>query len=82
MKATGIIRKIDELGRVVLPIELRRALELEERDPVAITLEGDCIILRKYHAGCIFCGAAEELLTYRSKNVCRACLQGLNEEDE
>ena len=82
MKATGIVRKVDKLGRVVLPIELRRTLEIEEHDSLEIALEGDCIILRKYQPTCIFCGAEEDLLTYRNKRVCRRCLQEMNKEDE
>lgn len=82
MKATGIVRKVDELGRVVLPIELRRTLEIEEHDSLEIALEGDCILLRKYQPNCIFCGAEEDLLTYRNKRVCRSCLQEMNQEDE
>ena len=57
MKSTGIVRRIDDLGRVVLPIELRRTLDLEVRDPVEIFIEGDAIVLRKYDAACLFCGA-------------------------
>lgn len=82
MKPTGISRRVDELGRIVLPIEMRRALEIEERDPLEITLEGDCILLRKQHAACLFCGASEDLLQYKSKPLCRTCLQKINELDD
>ncbi len=61
MKSTGIVRRIDDLGRVVLPVELRRTLDLEVRDPVEIFIEGDAIVLRKYDAACLFCGATREL---------------------
>ena len=80
MKSTGIVRRIDDLGRVVLPIELRRTLNLEVRDPVEIFIEGDAIVLRKYDAGCLFCGSPRELLSYRGKQICRSCLRQLREE--
>ena len=73
MKATGIVRRIDELGRIVLPIELRRILELNERDRVEITAEDDRIILRKYEPACALCGRKEELIPYREKQICRRC---------
>lgn len=82
MKTSGIIRRMDELGRVVLPIELRRSLDIEERDPVEISVEGDRIILRKYQQTCIFCSGEEELLDFKSKRVCRTCLKMLNELDD
>ena len=82
MKATGIVRRIDELGRVVLPVELRRTLNLEVRDPVEIFIDGDAIVLRKYDAACLFCGGTRELLSYRGKQICRSCLHRLREETE
>ena len=82
MKSTGIVRKVDELGRVVLPIELRRTLEIEEHDPLEIALEENRIVLRKYQPTCVFCGAAEDLISYRSKRICHPCLQAINEEEE
>ena len=78
MKTTGIVRKVDELGRIVLPIELRRTLDIEERDALEIYLEGDKIILSKYMPACIFCGSSEDLVNYMGKNVCKACAQKLN----
>ena len=78
MKSTGIVRRVDELGRVVLPIEIRRLLDIEERDPLEISLEEDRIILRKLQPTCIFCGAEEDLQEYRSKRICRACLESIN----
>ncbi|MBQ7737722.1 MAG: AbrB/MazE/SpoVT family DNA-binding domain-containing protein [Oscillospiraceae bacterium] len=79
MKATGIVRKIDELGRVVLPIELRRTMNLEVRDPVEIFMDGDSIVLRKYEAACIFCGSSHQLTLFRGKQVCGECLRQLRE---
>ena len=80
MKSTGIVRKVDELGRIVLPIEMRRTLNIEEKDSLEIYVEGDSVILRKYQPTCIFCGAGESLVTYREKRVCKSCLQCLTKK--
>ena len=80
MKATGIVRKIDELGRIVLPIELRRTLDIHEKDAVEIYVDDSSIILRKYQASCIFCGASEDVVVYKGKNVCQKCLKELKEK--
>lgn len=77
MKATGIVRRIDELGRVVLPIELRRTMNLEVRDPVEIFMEGDSIVLRKYEAACLFCGGRRQIMDFKGKKICSDCLQEL-----
>lgn len=82
MKSTGIVRRIDDLGRVVLPVELRRTLKLEVHDPLEIYIEGDTVVLRKYGAGCVFCGDTREPLTYRGKPICRKCLRELREKTE
>ena len=74
MKSTGIVRKVDELGRIVLPIELRRTLEIAERDSLEIYVEGSTIILKKYEPACIFCGDAKDVVNYRGRNICRKCL--------
>ncbi len=78
MKATGIVRKVDELGRIVLPIELRRSLDIEERDALEIYLDGDRIILRKHESCCLFCGATGGVTTYKGKLVCRSCIRELS----
>ena len=65
MKSTGIIRKVDELGRIVLPIELRRSLDIAERDELEIYMEGDRIILQKFEPSCIFCSSDRDLVSYR-----------------
>lgn len=82
MKSTGIIRRVDELGRVVLPIEIRRILDIEERDPLEIILDEDRIVLRKLQPTCIFCGAEEDLQEYRSKRICRDCLESINAQSD
>lgn len=73
MKSTGITRKIDELGRIVLPIELRKKFGIAEKDALEIYVEGDRIILQKYEPACIFCGKTDGIVTYKDKNVCKAC---------
>lgn len=79
MKSTGIVRKVDELGRIVLPIELRRNLDIEERDALEIYLDGDKIVLQKYEPACVFCGSARGLVSHRGKNVCRECIRSMNQ---
>ena len=74
MKSTGVVRKVDELGRIVLPIELRRNLDIEIKDPVEIYVDGDMIILKKYQASCLFCGNAKDVVSVHGKNVCKDCL--------
>lgn len=78
MKSTGIVRKVDEQGRVVLPIELRRTLDLGERDELEIYMEDDKVVLRKYEPACIFCASSFGLVTYRGKNVCMDCIRNMN----
>ena len=80
MKSTGIVRKVDELGRIVLPIELRRTLDIAEKDSMEIYIEGDAIILRKYQPACIFCDSAMDIVSYRGKNVCSDCIRMLEEK--
>lgn len=77
MKSTGIVRKIDMLGRVVLPIELRKHMEIASYDEIEIFVEGDAIVLKKYSPSCIFCGGKEELTDFEDKNVCSACRKKL-----
>ena len=77
MKSTGIIRKVDDLGRVVLPAELRRSLEINVQDEVEIFVEGDRIILQKFAPCCVFCGSDERLTSYYGKNLCKACIENI-----
>lgn len=77
MKATGIVRKIDELGRIVLPKELRRTLDLQEKDPVEIYTDGKGIILRKYAPGCAFCGETRNVRDIHGTAVCAACANNM-----
>ena len=77
MKSTGIVRKVDELGRIVLPIELRRTLDIDVKDPLEIYVNEESIILKRYQPSCIFCNRAENLVSYRGKNICMDCLNQL-----
>lgn len=77
MKSTGIVRKIDELGRIVLPIELRRTLDIAEKDALEIYVDGGAIILKKYAPSCVFCGDVKNITLYKGKNVCGSCLREL-----
>jgi len=80
MKSTGIVRKVDELGRVVLPIELRRTLDIAEKDALEIYVDGSTIILKKYEPACIFCGDAKDVTTYKGKNICPNCMKELRKQ--
>ena len=78
MKSTGIVRKLDELGRVVIPKEIRNKLDIEEKDPIEIYLDGTSIILRKFETGCIFCNNSKELVAFKDKLICKKCLTKIN----
>ena len=80
MKSTGIVRKVDELGRIVLPIELRRTLGIEEKDRIEIFVDGESIILRKYQPACIFCANAKDIINYKGKNICPDCIKKLKDK--
>lgn len=77
MKSTGIVRKVDELGRIVLPIELRRTLDIAERDALEIYVDGTSIVLKKHECSCVFCGSSKNVSEFKEKNICAACLQEL-----
>lgn len=79
MKSTGIVRKVDELGRVVIPIELRRTLNIDVKDALEIFTEGDTIILKKYEPACVFCGEAKDVINHKGKNICVSCIKDLTE---
>lgn len=80
MKSTGIVRKVDELGRIVLPIELRRTLGIAERDPLEIYVDGTSIVLRKFQDSCVFCDSTHDVVSFKGKNVCASCLKELLEK--
>ena len=80
MKSLGIVRKIDELGRLVLPIETRRAMGLSAGEGVEIFVDGDRVILKKYEPSCVFCGDADDVVVFNGKKVCRKCIAELTKE--
>lgn len=82
IKSTGIVRKVDELGRIVLPIELRRTLDIAEKDAIEIYVEGTSIILKKYQPSCIFCGESKKVTDFKGKNICAKCLRELQANQE
>lgn len=75
MKSTGIVRRVDELGRVVLPIELRRTLNIDIKDSLEIYVDNSSIILKKYEPACIFCGDASDIVSFKGKNICKNCIK-------
>lgn len=77
MKATGILRKIDGLGRIVIPMEIRNKLNISENDPLEIHVEGTSIVLKKYEPDCTFCGSSKNVVEFKDKIVCEKCLKEL-----
>ena len=79
MKSTGIVRKVDELGRIVLAIEMRRRLDIGEKDALVSYVEGSAVILKKYKPSCVFCDATKDITVFKGKNICPKCLKELKE---
>ena len=79
MRSTGIIRRLDKLGRIVLPIELRRILDIAENDELEIFMENDRIVLQKFESVCLFCGSSRKLIVHYGKNVCQNCVNKMSE---
>ncbi len=77
MKSTGIVRRVDELGRVVIPIELRNKFKIAVKDPIEIYVDSSSIILKKFEPNCLFCGNSKDLTNYRDKLICSNCLNKL-----
>lgn len=75
MKSTGMVRKVDELGRIVLPSEIRKSMDINIRDSLEIFTDGGRIILQKYQPACIFCNDADNVVFFADKRVCRACIE-------
>ena len=80
MKSTGILKSVDELGRIVLPKKMRENLDIDIRDQVELFVEGDRIILKKYMPTCIFCDSSRGITTFRGKNVCANCIASLTKK--
>lgn len=77
MKSTGVIRRVDELGRVVIPIEIRTQFRISEKDPMEIYVDGNSIILKKYEPNCIFCGNSKKLIEFEGKQLCKKCADNI-----
>lgn len=80
MKSTGVVRKIDELGRIVLPSELRRVFGIREGDELAISVDGERVILEKRQDVCIFCSAEQPTIDFRGRAVCDICAGELGKQ--
>lgn len=82
MKSTGIIRRVDELGRVVIPIEIRNQFNIVEKDSIEIYVQGSSIVLKKFEQNCIFCGNTNDLLSYNNKLICQNCASQIGKLEE
>ena len=80
MKSTGVVRKVDELGRIVLPIEIRKVLDINVKDALEIFTDDDKIVLRKYFPACVFCGNADDIVYFNNKRVCTHCLENIKNQ--
>lgn len=78
MANTGIIRKLDELGRIVIPVEIRNSFEMNEGDSIEIHVENESVVLKKHICKCIFCGNTEDLEEFKEKLICPECKDSLN----
>lgn len=79
MKSTGVIRRLDELGRIVIPMELRNKYNIKEKDPIEIFVDGSSIVLRKFEPNCIFCGSSKNLLVFEEKVICEKCTSKISD---
>lgn len=77
MKSTGVIRRVDELGRVVIPIEIRSQFGISEKDPMEIYVDGSSIVLKKYEPNCVFCGSSKKLVEFEGKLICKKCANNI-----
>ena len=80
MKSTGLVKKIDELGRILIPKEVRASMELDSKDSLEIFIENDRIILQKYQPSCIFCNNADNILFFEGRRICASCLSKLKSQ--
>ncbi len=77
MKATGIVRNVDELGRIVIPKEMRKKMDIHPNDPIEIYVEDEKIILAKYVPHCVLCGSDENVVEFKTKRLCTECIREL-----
>ncbi|MBO5203838.1 MAG: AbrB/MazE/SpoVT family DNA-binding domain-containing protein [Clostridia bacterium] len=80
MKSTGVVRKVDELGRIVLPIEIRKVLDIKQKDAIEIFTDADKIILQKYQPACVFCNNTDDVVYFNGKRICSDCIKMLKEQ--
>ncbi len=80
MKSTGVVRRVDELGRIVIPKELRKVFDINEKDAIEIFTDGDKIILQKYLPACVFCNNTDDVLYFDGKRICSACAKQIKEQ--
>ncbi len=80
MKATGVVRKIDGLGRIVIPMEIRNKLNISDNDPLEIHVEGTSIVIKRSEPDCTFCGGSKNVIEYKGKNICEKCLSELKKK--
>ncbi|MHC1683449.1 MAG: AbrB/MazE/SpoVT family DNA-binding domain-containing protein [Clostridiaceae bacterium] len=79
MKSTGIVRRVDELGRIVIPKELRRIFNILEKDGLEIYIDEEKIVLKKYQPACVLCGEASDVINFKGKNICKKCIEDIKE---
>ncbi len=82
MKSTGIVRSIDELGRIVLPMELRKTMDINSKDKLEIYVDGDSIVLKKHQFACSFCGSCEDVVNFKDHCICKNCIEELKSDKE
>ena len=80
MKSTGIVRKVDDLGRIVLPVEIRNVLDIKTKDAIELFTDNDRIILQKYAPACVFCNDTDDVIYFSGKRVCASCIKQLKEQ--
>ena len=80
MRSTGVVRRVDELGRIVLPIEIRKTLDIQQKDALEMFIDEDKIILQKYQPSCIFCNQVEDIVYFNGKRVCSACIEKMKNQ--
>lgn len=80
MKSTGVVRRVDELGRIVLPIEIRKVLDIKHKDALELFMDGDRIVLQKYMPACIFCENTEDVIFFGGKRICSECIKQLKDQ--
>jgi len=80
MKSTGVVRQLDTLGRIVIPVELRRTMGIAVKDSLEIFVDGDQIVLKKYQPSCIFCGNAKDAISYKGHLICSKCLKDIRKD--